>query len=141
LRAATVSLPPTIKEARKDQPPPLAVREEREEKEPNDHITAANLITVGATIRGRLATNQDRDFFTFKTSSQSTGKIRVILRKLFNATVDIYDAVEREVAEKTEVGDTPISLSFESQPNSDYYTLVKGFFGEHGDYELVVREE
>ncbi len=136
----TVASPPAPpKETGKDQPPPLPVREE---KEPNDHITAPNLITVGTTIRGRLATDQDRDFFTFKTSSQSTGKIRIILRKFFHATVDVYDAVERKVAYYYELGDTPVSFSFESHPNSDYYILVKSFtIGSRGDYELVVREE
>src|SRR5918992_2238100 len=120
----TVASPPPPKEIGKDHPPPLPVHEE---KEPDDHITAANLITVGTTIRGRLATDQDRDFFTFKTPSQSTGKIRIILRKFFHATVDVYDAVEHKVAGDTALNDTPVSFSFESHPNSDYYILVKSF--------------
>ena len=42
------------------------------DKEPNDHIAAANLITEGTTIRGSIATNQDRDFYKFNATSSTT---------------------------------------------------------------------
>src|SRR5437879_5851662 len=38
-----------------------------EEKEPNDHIAAANRIAVGTTIRGQLSAPEDRDFFVFRS--------------------------------------------------------------------------
>ena len=137
--STVVSPPRTNNEARKDQPPPLPVREE---KEPNDQITAANPILVGATIRGRIATDRDRDWFTFKAPSKSAGKIRVILRKFFEARVEVYDAAEHSIASQFQPGDTPVSFSFPSNPASDYFILVKSDeIGQRGEYELVVREE
>ena len=43
-----------------------------EDKEPNDHITAAKLITEGIPIRGAIATDENRDFFKFTASSTKT---------------------------------------------------------------------
>jgi hypothetical protein len=114
-----------------------------EEKEPNDHITAANLITEGATVRGSIGTKQDRDFFKIKTSGSTT---RVILRKLslpgFGATVEIYDSVENKVNGKAEFGDKPVSLSFESNAGSIYFIVVTSYdYRYTGDYEPIVRKE
>jgi hypothetical protein len=114
-----------------------------EDKEPNDHITDANLIIEGTTVRGSIATKQDRDFFKIKTSSSTT---RVILRKLslpgFTATVEIYDNVEDKIKGKTAFGDQPVTISFESQADSYYYVLVKSYnYSDRGDYELTVRKE
>lgn len=114
-----------------------------EDKEPNDHITAANLISEGATVRGSIGTKQDRDFFKIKTSGSMT---RVILRKLslpgFAATVEIYDSVENKIKENTEFGDQPVTLSFESNAGSIYFIVVNHYNYEHtGDYELTVRKE
>ncbi len=113
------------------------------DKEPNDHIAAANLIAEGTTIRGSIATNQDRDFYKFNASSST---IRVILRKLslpgFGATVEIYDAVENRIKRQTELGDQPVTLSFESNASNIYYIVVKSFnYDSRGDYELAVRKE
>lgn len=114
-----------------------------EDKEPNDYITAANLITEGATVRGSIGTKQDRDFFKVKTSGSRT---RVILRKLsvpgFAATVEIYDSVENKINEETEFGDDPVTLSFESNAASIYFIVVKSYrYKYRGDYELTVRKE
>lgn len=114
-----------------------------EDKEPNDHITAANLIIEGATVRGSIGTKQDRDFFKIKTSSSTT---RVILRKLslpgFGATVEIYDSVENKIEKNTEFADEPVTLSFESNAGSIYFIVVKPYNYKHtGDYELTVRKE
>jgi hypothetical protein len=114
-----------------------------EEKEPNDHITAANLITEGATVRGSIGTKQDRDFFKIKTSGSTT---RVILRKLslpgFGARVEIYDSVENKINGKAEFGDKPVSLSFESNAGSIYFIVVTSYnYRYTGDYELIVRKE
>lgn len=142
-QVTVASPPPTSKEAGKDQPTLLPMREE---KESNDDITTANPIALGATIRGRLATDKDRDFFTFRTSSQSADNIRVILRKRFFAEVEVYDAAERRVAARSEVLDRPVSFSFRSEPESSYYIVVKHDVTatpsmRRGDYELVVRQE
>jgi hypothetical protein len=114
-----------------------------EDKEPNDHITAANLITEGATVRGSIGTKQDRDFFKIKTSGSTT---RVILRKLslpgFGATVEIYDSVESKIKGNTKFDDEPVTLSFESNAGSIYFITVKSYNYQYtGDYELTVRKE
>jgi hypothetical protein len=109
-----------------------------EEQEPNDDIGSATVIAEGITVRGSTATPTDRDFFTFTASSPKT---RVIVRKQFHASVDVYDNVERRVAHETELEDKTISLSFESISNSVYYIVVKSFSGGRGDYQLVVRKE
>ena len=117
-----------------------------EEKEPNDLSHSATPIALGTTIRGRIATGQDRDMFKFHTSAQLASKIRIILRKPsvegFGATLTVYDSAERTIISDTEFGDTPLSLGFESTPNSDYYVAVKPQSTRYrGDYELTVRVE
>ena len=114
-----------------------------EEKEPNDQIINANLIELETTVRGSIATKQDRDFFKIKTSSGTT---RVILRKFslpgFGATVEIYDSVEKRLEHGTAFGDKPVTLSFESQADSYYYILAKSYnYKYYGDYELTVRKD
>lgn len=112
---------------------------DKEEKESNDHVTSANEVSFGATINGRLSTNADRDFFVFKTPSEINSEVRIILRKMFSATVDVYNADEQQITTRTEIHDTPISFSFEGQPDATYYVLIKPYSDEHGDYELVIR--
>ena len=113
------------------------------DKEPNDFITAANLITEGIAIRGSIATKQDRDFYKFNAPSSKT---RVILRKIsvpgFGATVQVYDAVENQIKKVTELDDQPVTLAFESNAGSIYYVLVTSYrYAYRGDYELVMRKE
>ncbi len=116
-----------------------------EEQEPNELSHSATPIGLGSTIRGRIATVQDRDMFKFHTATQPASKIRVILRKSsvegFWAYLTVYDAAERKIVEKYELGDTPVSLGFESIPNSDYYVAIKSYHDSRGDYELTVRVE
>ena len=121
-----------------------------EEQEPNEHSHSATPIGLGSTIRGRLATAQDRDMFKFHTATRPASKIRVILRKSsaegFYATLTVYDAAEQTIIEGSKGSDTPVSLGFESIPNSDYYVAVKPWdnfpWGNYrGDYELTVRVE
>ncbi len=113
------------------------------DKEPNDHVTTANLIVIGTTIRGTISTKKDRDIYKFKALSSKT---RVILRKLslpgFAVAVDIYDSVEYEITSDYERGDKPVTFSFESNTGSTYYVLVKSLnYKYRGDYELVIRNE
>jgi hypothetical protein len=83
--------------------------------------------------------------FKFHTATQPASKIRVILRKSsvegFWAYLTVYDAAEQKIVEKYELGDTSVSLGFESIPNSDYYVAVKPYNNSRGDYELTVRVE
>jgi hypothetical protein len=115
-----------------------------EEHEPNDQITVANLIQFGSTIKGMINTEQDRDFFKFKTPSQGL-KTRVILRKTspsgFSARVTVYNDVEKNIASDYENGENSVTFAFESNPNSYYYAMVEGVNGERGAYELLVKEE
>lgn len=135
---------PTIKEAGASSNAPVSVPS-TEEQEPNELSHSATPIELGATIRGRIATVQDRDIFKFHTATQPASKIRVILRKSsvqgFWAYLTVYDAAERMIVMGNELGDTPVSLGFESTPNSDYYVAVKPSSGDRGDYELTVRVE
>ena len=119
--------PPAVRETEVPNRPTVSVPRTADQ-EPNDHITAANFITEGRTVRGSVATNQDRDFYKFNAPSSTT---RVILRKLslpgFGATVEIYDDVENKIASETEFGDQPVTLSFESNTGSTYYIVVKSY--------------
>lgn len=79
-------------------PEPL-VQPLSEDKEPNNDITTATVITEGTTVRGLIATDQDQDFFRLNPSGY---KIRVILRTHssphFIPIVIIYDHVEKQLA-------------------------------------------
>jgi hypothetical protein len=126
-----------------DQPGPVSINSE--EHEPNDQITSANLIPFGATIKASIATDQDRDFFKFKTGQGL--KTRVILRKTssdgFYALVAVYNNVEQRIADGSDrvSREDGVSLVFDSNPNSYYYLMVDSYSGTRGTYELVVREE
>jgi hypothetical protein len=116
-----------------------------EEHEPNDQITAANLITIGATIKGLIATDQDRDFFKFKTGQGL--KTRVILRKTstegFLASVVVYNNVEQRIAYDSDHGsrEDGVSFVFDSNSNSYYYVMVESYGSTRGTYELLAKEE
>jgi hypothetical protein len=129
--------PPTKQSPPMPKPP---VQAPIEEKEPNNSITAAALITEGTTVRGSLASNEDRDFFKFNASSTKT---RVIVRKQDSMAVDVSDHVEHQVANRAAALDTTITLSFKSTPGSIYYILVKHSLSikRGGDYELLVQKE
>ncbi|MBI4961646.1 MAG: TIR domain-containing protein [Desulfomonile tiedjei] len=110
-----------------------------EEKEPNEHIRDANLIALGNPVQGRLTTENDRDWYKFKTGPASS-KVRVIVRKQFGVVINVYDQTEYMVKSEVQGFDKTISIAWESAPNSYYYVLVKSY-GEKGTYELEVREE
>jgi hypothetical protein len=93
-----------------------------EEKEPNDHIAHATLIPEGTTVRGSIATDEDRDFFKFKDSSTKT---QILLRKRPPLRIDIYDHAENRIRSKDSAGDRTSSYSYESSTGFIYYILVK----------------
>lgn len=121
------------------------------EREPNDQITQANLVELGTRVQGNIATEEDRDFFKFKTPSmtkmpgQAPGKLRAILRKRSNigfyAGLVVYNQAEERVKEDSESGDHTVSFAFDSRPGSYFYVLVKPIGKYYGPYELEVREE
>ena len=123
--------------------PPGPILTNGEEHEPNDQITSPNSIAMGKTTKGVISTDQDRDFFKFKTGQGL--KTRVILRKTspggFGARVVVYDSVENRVKEATSYREDAVSLIFESNPSAYYYVMVTGASGERGPYELLIREE
>jgi len=126
--------------------PQSSAQASTEEKEPNNTLESATLITEGATVRGSIATKEDRDYFTFNASSTKT---RVILRKQFHAAVDVYNHVEQRLEHTNALYDQSITLSFKSTPGSIYYIVVKSAASGglpvsgpvSGDYELIVRKE
>ena len=95
---------------------------------------------------GSIEATQDRDVFKLHASSPKT---RVILRKQFNAAVDVYDYVENLITSDGQRGDKTVTLTFESTPGSICYIAVKSSVGAlrpigeryHGDYQLTVRSE
>jgi len=125
--------------------PPTPFLTNGEEHEPNDQITSANLIPLGATIKGSIATDQDRDFFKFKTGQGL--KTRVILRKTspggFNASVVVYNNVEQRIADGSDHAsrEDGVSFVFDSNSNSYYYLMVESDYGTRGTYELLAEEE
>jgi hypothetical protein len=126
---------------RTNQPPSIPespVQGATEEKEPNDSITAANLIPEGTTIRGSIAIREDQGCFKFIASSTNT---RIIIRKLVNMKFNAYDHVENGVASQAEASDRTITLSFKSTPGSTYNIVVNPFSSKGSDYELTVRKE
>lgn len=114
------------------------------EQESNNQIIEANIVQLGTRVRGEIKPDLDRDYFKFRTSDQASSKTRVILRKLstggFRAYVSVYDQVEARVAKDFESSDDPVTLSFTSTSNSEYYVMIKSS-GAGGSYELEVREE
>jgi hypothetical protein len=125
--------------------PPGPVPTNSEEHEPNDQITAANLIPIGATIKGSIATDHDRDFFKFKTGQGL--KTRVILRKTspggFLVSVFVYNDVEQRIAADSDHAsyEDGVSLVFDNNSFSYYYLMVESRDGTRGTYELLTREE
>jgi hypothetical protein len=116
-----------------------------EEKEPNDDPPHANLIRMESVTRGVLVTAQDRDFFKFQSPTKSAvtlPKVRVILRKMFQATIVIYNENEEKVTEHTAGGEETLSFAFEVTPGANYYLIIESSYrGEHGVYELLLKEE
>jgi len=115
-----------------------------EEREPNEKITAANWVKVGTTTKGVITSEQDRDFFKFKTGQGL--KTRIILRKIpthgFFAAVVVYDSTENRVKAGTAIDEDAVSFVFDSNPNTFYYVEVKGnYAAERGPYELLIKEE
>jgi hypothetical protein len=124
---------------------PDSIKINNKEIEPNDQITSANLIPFGATIKGLIATDQDRDFFKFKTGQGL--KTRVILRKTspggFYTSVVVYNDVEQRIADGSDHAsrEDGVSFVFDSNSNSYYYLMVESDAGTRGTYELLAKEE
>jgi hypothetical protein len=124
-------------------PPAPSVQASTEEKEPNNDMTTATVITEGTTLRGLIATDQDQDVFRVSPSGYKT---RVIVRThsspSFVPMITVYDHVEKLLATRPATVFEPATFSFESIPGGIYYIMVKSVVsGARGDYELVVQKE
>jgi hypothetical protein len=114
------------------------------EHEPNDNFDTANIIKFGAKTKGVLTTPTDHDFFKFQVPATLTGlpKIRVIIEKPFSAKAQIYDVNEQTVANTYEVGESPVSFSFDGTPGAYYYIVVEPLGNnDRGEYTLILKQE
>lgn len=123
--------------------PESSVQALTEEKEPNNDMRTATVITEGTTVRGSIATDQDQDFFRLNPSGY---KARVLVRihspSHFVLLVIVYDQVEKVLAMYPATVLQPATFSFESMPGSPYYIVVRTpGSGQRGSYELEVRKE
>ena len=117
--------------------PPSVI--ESTEAEPNDNMATRNVIAEGMTIQGSLAKETDRDYFEFKATG---AKVRVTLRKDFDARIEVYDSKEIGLADDSRLGFTTLSMSFETEANSTYFLIVEARYpGQKGKYELTLRPE
>ena len=120
---------------------PPAPEEIGEESEPNNTASSANTILFGSRVQGVMEP-EALDVFTFR---------RVILRKMssrgFWASVAIYDKNEQLIKDGQADTDRPVSLVFDSTPNSTYLVSVKVgirslLHPEEGtSYELEIRAD
>jgi hypothetical protein len=128
-------------------PPPStpgsSIQAATEDKEPNNDITTATVITEGTTVRGLLETDQDQDFFRLNPSGYKTGvRLRASSSSSFVPFVVVYDHVEKMLGMYPATFIQPATLSFESIPGSTYYIAVRSpGSGHRGSYELEVRKE
>jgi len=68
--------------------------------------------------------------------------VRVIVEKPFSAKVVIYDENEQNVTSGYEVGESPVSFSFEGTPGAHYYIVVEPMSAnDRGEYKLILRQE
>ena len=113
-----------------------------QEHEPNDNFDKANIVKFGTTTQGVLTPN-DRDFFKFQIpATLGLPKVRVIVEKMFSAQAHIYDANEVGVASGYEVGEGPVSFSFDGTPGAYYYIVVEAMSGsDRGEYTLILKHE
>ena len=131
------------------KPPAVSPQPRGKENEPNDTAPSANAIVFGSKVQG-VVEKETGDFFTFTIPGDFQGKTRVILRKLssngFDAEVTIYDNNEEGIISADQGYDTPVSMVFDSTPNSTYFVRVKGgsryiLGAKTGPYELEVRAD
>lgn len=117
-----------------------------EEKEPNDLIGNANIITLGTTVKGKVKEGNEFDIFRF-TAPDSEKGIRIIWRQTntsgFSPKLTLYD--DAEVHLKTVEGyrHRTTSLAYKTEPQKTYYVYLtcRGNCTNNMDYELLVRAE
>jgi hypothetical protein len=119
-----------------------------EEAEPNDYVSQATPVALGASIRGRLK-KDDTDYYQFKVADGFDHKVRIIFRPLNHhlgtgVRVQVFDSAEKVVAEGKEInGHETVSLAISPEANSAYLVKVGWSLrsGNGVDYELVIRKE
>jgi hypothetical protein len=115
-----------------------------EEKEPNDLIGNANIISLGTTVNGNI--KKGFDIFRF-TAPESEKGVRIIIRQShtsgFFPGLTIYDHTEtKKKYIQGQRGET-ISFPVETEPGQDYYIYLKcrAACDADSNYELLVRAE
>jgi len=118
-----------------------------EEKEPNDTISTANLITIGSTIKAQIKDENEYDIFTF-IASDSQKNLRIVLHqtnpKGFYPRVTIYDHNENKIIkEDGRSSNETVSLQLKPKPKEQYYVSITCWNGCYGNmsYELQIKEE
>jgi len=118
-----------------------------EEKEPNDLIGNANIITLGTTVNGKIKKGNEFDIFRF-TAPESEKGVRIIIRQTytsgFDIMLDIYDHTETKLKHISGSHRETISLPFETEPGQNYYIYLdcrNNCSSANLNYALLVRAE
>lgn len=120
-----------------------------EEKEPNDLIGNANIITLGTTVNGKIKKGNEFDIFRF-TAPESEKGVRIIIRQTHTSGFDIefaiYDHTETKLKHISGSYRKTISLPFETEPGQNYYIYLdcrnsSCSRSANLDYALLVRAE
>lgn len=116
------------------------------EKEPNDLIGNANIITLGTTLKGKIKEGNEFDIFKFSAPDTDKG-VRVILRQTntsgFWPRLKIYDSTETHLKTYSDTSTNTVSFVLKTEPEEDYYIYVtcRDYCRENNTYELLVRAE
>jgi hypothetical protein len=116
------------------------------EKEPNDLIGNANIITIDTTIKGRIKKGDDFDIFQF-TAPEAKESVRVIVRQTdpdgFYPTIRLYDDAEVLIQSVNGYPGKTISHQFTIEPQRSHYIVLtcRTSCSKNPSYELLVRAE
>jgi hypothetical protein len=117
-----------------------------DEKEPNDSVGNANMVTLGSTIKAQIKDGNEYDIFTF-IAPDSQKNIRIILRQTnprgFYPRVIIYDYNEKQILKEDGRENITVSLQLKPEPKKQYYVSITCWNSCSKDmfYELQIREE
>ena len=118
------------------------LRNETPEPPADDHgnsQSAATVVSVNATVSGRLESPSDIDYFTFTVNSD--GEVVIESTGSTDTIGTLYDSEGRELLSNDDGGSGyNFSLSMELAAGA-YYVSVVGYEGEVGDYGLSVQFE
>jgi hypothetical protein len=121
---------------RPDQTVALPKAAGKEESEANDSISAANILNVGQTVRGKVRLG-DVDWYAFAVDPNGHEFFHVVFRRLSSTSIDytILDANEK-VVEGNRL--YQISTSIDVSIESDKYFILISPVVEAVNYELAL---